>query len=190
MMCYQEVLKDVGGKQSRLTEGVLSFTSATHISQRTDNKTILQNRSKFIMVHTSTGHKQALQEVMNDQAIKTKLADTKAAQEVQALDQFYEMMNMDPDRAFYGFKDVSKAAERGAIGTLLVTDELFRAAEVVKRRQYIALVESARASGGKVFVFSSLHVSGESKISLCIPFFFFCLMDGCSVLLTSSYPSL
>lgn len=148
----------------------------------------MQNRSKFIMVHTSTGHKQALQEVMNDQAIKTKLADTKAAQEVQALDQFYEMMNMDPDRAFYGFKDVSKAAERGAIGTLLVTDELFRAAEVTKRRQYIALVESARASGGKVFVFSSLHVSGESKISLCIPLFF-CLMDGCSVLLTSSYSS-
>ncbi|CAO3570171.1 unnamed protein product [Mortierella alpina] len=129
---------------------------------RTDNKTIMQNRSKFIVVHTSTGHKQALQEVMNDPSIKIKLADTKAAQEVQALDQFYEMMNMDPDRAFYGFKDVSKAAERGAIGTLLVTDELFRAADVVKRRQYIALVESARASGGKVFVFSSLHVSGEN----------------------------
>ncbi|KAF8948641.1 hypothetical protein BGZ47_003575 [Haplosporangium gracile] len=129
---------------------------------RTDNKTIMQNRSKFIVVHTSTGHKQALQEVMNDPAIKIKLADTKAAQEVQALDQFYEMMNMDPDRAFYGFKDVSKAAERGAIGTLLVTDELFRAADVIKRRQYIALVESARASGGKVFVFSSLHVSGEN----------------------------
>jgi len=100
---------------------------------------------------------------MNDPAIKAKLADTKAAQEVHALDQFYEMMNMDPDRAFYGYKDVCKAAERGAIGTLLVTDELFRAAEVGKRRQYIALVESARASGGKVFVFSSLHVSGESK---------------------------
>lgn len=124
----------------------------------------MQNKAKFIVVHTSTGHKQALQEVMNDPSIKIKLADTKAAQEVQALDQFYEMMNMDPDRAFYGYKDVSKAAERGAIGTLLVTDELFRAADVVKRRQYIALVESARASGGKVFVFSSLHVSGESEL--------------------------
>ncbi|KAG0285225.1 hypothetical protein BGZ98_005598 [Dissophora globulifera] len=121
----------------------------------------MQNRSKFILVHTSTGHKQALQEVMNDPAIKIKLADTKAAQEVQALDQFHEMLSMDPDRAFYGYKDVCKAAERGAIGTLLVTDELFRAAEVAKRRQYVALVEEARASGAKVFVFSSLHVSGE-----------------------------
>ncbi|KAG0255583.1 hypothetical protein DFQ27_006191 [Actinomortierella ambigua] len=148
------------GSPGFVREQVYEFIFAEAV--RTDNKTLMQNKSKFIMVHTSTGHKQALQEVMNDPAIKVKLADTKAAQEVQALDQFYEMMNMDPDRAFYGFKDVSKAADRGAIGTLLVTDELFRSADIVKRRQYIALVENARATGAKVFVFSSLHVSGEN----------------------------
>ncbi|KAF9158601.1 hypothetical protein DFQ26_007440 [Actinomortierella ambigua] len=148
------------GSPGFVREQVYEFIFAEAV--RTDNKILMQNKSKFIMVHTSTGHKQALQEVMNDPAIKVKLADTKAAQEVQALDQFYEMMNMDPDRAFYGFKDVSKAADRGAIGTLLVTDELFRSADIVKRRQYIALVENARATGAKVFVFSSLHVSGEN----------------------------
>ncbi|KAG0232319.1 hypothetical protein BGW41_001894 [Actinomortierella wolfii] len=148
------------GSPGFVREQVYEFIFAEAV--RTDNKVLLQNKSKFILVHTSTGHKQALQEVMNDPAIKIKLADTKAAQEVQALDQFYEMMNMDPDRAFYGFKDVSKAAERGAIGTLLVTDELFRSADIAKRRQYIELVENARATGAKVFVFSSLHVSGEN----------------------------
>ncbi|KAF9432832.1 hypothetical protein BGZ76_010262 [Entomortierella beljakovae] len=166
---YQAILRHVDfdivkcviiGSPGFVREQLYDFIFAEAV--RTDNKTIMQNKSKFIVVHTSSGHKQALQEVMNDPSVKIKLADTKAAQEVQALDQFYEMMNMDPDRAFYGFKDVQKAAERGAIGTLLVTDELFRAADVPKRRQYIALVEAARASGAKVFVFSSLHVSGEN----------------------------
>ncbi|RKO85109.1 hypothetical protein BDK51DRAFT_7692, partial [Blyttiomyces helicus] len=34
-------------------------------------------------------------------------------------------------------------------------------ANVTTRRSYIALVEQVRATGGMVFVFSSLHTSGE-----------------------------
>lgn len=67
-----------------------------------------------------------MNEVMQDPSIQAKLADTKAAKEVQALEQFYTMLNSDPDRAFYGYNHVAKANEQGAIGTLLVTDELFR----------------------------------------------------------------
>ncbi|KAL0087246.1 eRF1 domain 1 [Phycomyces blakesleeanus] len=128
---------------------------------KTDNKTIMENKSKFILIHCSSGHKHALNEVMQDPSIQARLADTKAAREVQALDKFYQMLNNDPDRAFYGFSHVLKANERGAIGTLLVTDELFRSADVETRRKYIDLVEQVRAMGGSVYVFSSLHVSGE-----------------------------
>jgi protein pelota len=131
---------------------------------KTDNKILMENRPKFLLVHCSSGHKHSLQEVMQDDSVKSKLADTKAAREVAALDRFYVMLNNDPDRAFYGFKHVSKASERGAIGTLLVTDDLFRSADIATRRKYIELVESVRATGGTVFVFSTLHVSGERKL--------------------------
>lgn len=87
---------------------------------------LLESRSKFLLVHCSSGHKHALQEVMQDKLIQARLADTKATQEVQALERFYQMLNQDPNRAFYGLKHVLKANESGAIGTLLVTDELFR----------------------------------------------------------------
>src|SRR4051812_27872021 len=97
-----------------------------HILQRTENHTLLTARPKFVLVHTTSGHKQALSEVLADQATISKLADTKAMRETQALDKFYSMLGDDPDRAFYGFDHVMKAGERGAIGTLLVTDELFR----------------------------------------------------------------
>ncbi|KAI8325843.1 protein pelota [Martensiomyces pterosporus] len=128
---------------------------------KTDDKVIMENKSKFLLVHTSSGHKGALEEVMRDPQIKARLADTKSAQEVRALDGFYQMLNSNPDRAFYGFDDVRKAADNGAIGTLMVTDELFRAADIPTRRKYIRLVEDSKASNAEVLVFSSLHVSGE-----------------------------
>jgi protein pelota len=130
---------------------------------KTDNKLVMENKSKFVMIHCSSGHKHALTEVMQDPSVQAKLADTKAAREVQALDKFYEMMNNDPDRAFYGYDHVKKANDRGAIGTLLVTDELFRSAEISTRKKYVALVEQVRAQNGNVYVFSSMHPSGERK---------------------------
>ena len=43
-----------------------------------------------------------LTEVLQDPSITSKLADTKASGEVKALDDFYQMLQNDPNRAFYG----------------------------------------------------------------------------------------
>jgi len=42
-------------------------------------------------------------EVLQDPAISAKLSDTKAAAEVKALEDFYTMLQNDPNRAFYGY---------------------------------------------------------------------------------------
>lgn len=39
---------------------------------------------------------------------------------------FHKMLGIDEMRAWYGPEHVALAAERGAIGTLLISDELFR----------------------------------------------------------------
>ena len=41
-------------------------------------------------------------EVLQDSTVTAKLSDTKAAGEVKALDDFYQMLQNDPNRAFYG----------------------------------------------------------------------------------------
>ncbi|CAG8436370.1 1475_t:CDS:10 [Funneliformis caledonium] len=126
-----------------------------------ENRQLIENKSKFVLIHCSSGHKYALQEVLQDPSVQSQLSDTKYAQEVLTLDRFFKMLNDDPDRAFYGWNHIKKAEERGAIGTLLLSDELFRAADIPTRKKYIQLVESVRGTGGKVLIFSSLHVSGE-----------------------------
>ncbi|XP_064620588.1 protein pelota-like [Lineus longissimus] len=126
-----------------------------------DQKELLQNKSKFVLIHSSSGFKHSLKEVLCDPAVQSKLADTKAASEVRALDDFYQMLQNDPHRAFYSIKHVEHANEAQAIETLLVSDELFRSSNLDDRKRYVRLVDSVRESGGDVKIFSSLHVSGE-----------------------------
>ena len=71
------------------------------------------------------------------------------------------MMDTDPDRAYYGYGHISRAHEQLAIDSLMVTDELFRSSSVKTRRAYVDLVVSVRANGGQVYIFSSMHVSGQ-----------------------------
>jgi protein pelota len=87
--------------------------------------------------------------------------DTKVAKEVEVLNKFMRMMDVDPDRAYYGYAHVKQAQEQQAIDSLLVTDELFRSSNVKTRKEYVTLVEDVRACGGNVYVFSSMHISGQ-----------------------------
>jgi len=128
---------------------------------RAEYKVLLENRAKFVLVHSSSGFKHSLKEALQDPAVASRLTETKFSSEVKSLEQFYTVLQTDPDRAVYGPNQVLKANEQQAVETLLITDELFRSRDVKERRKYVDLVESVRENGGDVRIFSSLHVSGE-----------------------------
>lgn len=117
-------------------------------------------------VHASSGHKYSLKEALCDPTVASRLSDTKAAGEVKALDDFYKMLQHEPDRACYGLKHVEKANEAMAIDTLLISDELFRHQDVAARSRHVRLVDSVKENAGTVRIFSSLHVSGEQLSQL------------------------
>jgi protein pelota len=132
-------------------------------ASRTNNRSVIDNKSKFLQIHCSSYHKQALLEVLKDPTIVAQLSDIKYAQEVRAMNDFTNMLSEDEDRAYYGVEHVSKALERGAIRTLLISDSLFRSEDVKTRRRYIKMVEDVRSLGKSALIFSSLHASGERK---------------------------
>jgi len=128
---------------------------------KNDLKVILENRSKFVPVHASSAFKHSLKEVLQDPAVQARLSDTKAAEEIRALDAFKKTLASDPLRACYGPKHVAMAVEQQAVETLLISDRLFRARDPAERRKYVQMVDSVREFGGEARVFSSLHISGE-----------------------------
>lgn len=137
------------------------FEYMFQMAVKTDNKLLLENKSKFMLVHTSSGFKHSLKEVLQDPSVVNKISDTKAAGEVKALENFYTTLQCEPAKAFYGKKHIEKANEAQAIETLLISDKLFRCEDVKLRKEYVYIVDTVKESGGDVKIFSSMHVSGE-----------------------------
>lgn len=65
---------------------------------------LIENKSKFVLVHASSGHKQAVEDMLAQPAVQSRLADTKAAEEIRVLKSFFNMLRRDPERAYYGYK--------------------------------------------------------------------------------------
>lgn len=98
---------------------------------------------------------------MNDNAVINLIRETNVVPEIRVFKEFLDMVTSNSDRACYGPKSVETAHEMLAIETLLITDDLFRSVEIETRHKYVGLVKSVKKAGSKVFVFSSMHVSGE-----------------------------
>ena len=133
---------------------------------RQNLRPLIENKGKIVSAHASSGFVHSLKEVLSDEAIASRIKDTQAARETQALGEFMEMLGNDPDRAFYGPIHVAAAHAQEAIKTLLVSDALFRAKDIAERKRYVALVEGVREAGGEVLIFSSAHVSGKQLTQL------------------------
>ncbi|VAH37506.1 unnamed protein product [Triticum turgidum subsp. durum] len=143
------------------------FRDYMHLeAARRDLRVIIENKSRIILAHAPSGYKHSLKEVLDTPGVMSLIKDTKAAQEVQALKEFFAMLTNDSARACYGPKHVEVAHERLAIQTLLMTDTLFRNTDIASRRKYVNLVESVKKYGGTVHIFSSMHVSGDQLAQL------------------------
>lgn len=129
-------------------------------AERTDNQLLKDTKQKIVLCHASSGHKHAFQEVVAKPEIMGRLQQTKAVAETAVLQNFFKMLADDETRAVYGPSHVLYARSMGAIDTLLVTDDLFRAADIKTRKKYVAMVEEAKKGGAKVVIFSDQHVSG------------------------------
>lgn len=99
-------------------------------------------REKCVRVHVNSPHVHSLVEVLKSPEVSSRLKEAKFAREGIMLDRcvpplicsigcrlfssFFKMLGTDEMRAWYGPDHVCLAAERGAIGTLLISDNLFR----------------------------------------------------------------
>ncbi len=129
--------------------------------RRPELRVLRDNKDQFVLVHSSSGHKYALEQVLADESLQNRLSDTYAAKAAAALKDFFLLINEDSEKAFYGYDHVRMAQDMGAIESLLISDSLFRSSDVSTRKIYTTLVEDCRESGASVHIFSSLHTSGE-----------------------------
>lgn len=130
-------------------------------SVRRDDRLLIENKGKFVLCHSSSGHKHAIEDLFLDPSIMSRVTETKLCKEIEVLNKFMRLLDTNPDKAYYGYFHVQKANEELAVDSLLISDELFRSSDIKERRKYVTLVESVRERGGTVYIFSTMHISGQ-----------------------------
>ncbi|KAL4353997.1 hypothetical protein GQ457_06G009430 [Hibiscus cannabinus] len=128
-------------------------------AERLKMNSIGDNKSRLVTVNI--GNKEGLKEMLKGDEVMGLVKNTKAAMEIKAYKEFWDLLSTDSDRACYGAKSVEIAGEMMAIQTLLIIDDLLKNKEIALRQKYMELVKSVKKAGGKAFVYSPMHVSGE-----------------------------
>ncbi|KEP64383.1 UNVERIFIED_CONTAM: Pelota, putative [Hammondia hammondi] len=133
-------------------------------------KDFISRKQMFVTASASTGHKQALIELLADPSVVALLENTKAARHAQRLQEFYKLLNRTLETSTgsdtrnltcYGPLQVATAVDVGAVASLLITDGLLRSSDTAERRRFLRLVEEVERTGGEVLTFSDQHTSGE-----------------------------
>lgn len=132
---------------------------------KSGDKNMMAVAKQATVVHSSSGHLHALNEVLKSPEVTATMVDMKFAKETRAMDDFYDRLRRDDGRASYGIGPVEKAVNEGAVGAgggvLLVNNSLFRSLDIATRKRYVALVDKVRADGGDARILSSDHESGK-----------------------------
>ncbi|KAG0669237.1 Translation factor pelota [Maudiozyma exigua] len=149
------ILCSPGFYAKTLMEKVLQYANEDR------NNAILNNRSRFLVAHCSTGYMQGINEVLKDPAYSSRLSDTKYSKEAMVMDDFLKHLDDDDYKSWYGETEVFKASELGAIDSLLLTDTMLHSGNIKERKKYLDLMDAVERNGGDVYTFSTLHDSGE-----------------------------
>lgn len=138
---------------------------ADYLSDNTANNKnyeILQkNLKKFVYVHSSSGYKQALQEVMCKPEVLGQIKNTKASEDINAMERFNEILGKEMDRIIFGINSVRIANEKEAVDTLMISDNYLRKISPKLRQEVSEMMKNITTKGGSVMKMSSQHVTGE-----------------------------
>ena len=122
---------------------------------------IEKHKSKFVCIATSSTFKTSINEILKDKKGVKLLEDTKAVKETQKFEEFFDILQKNPDCAVYGQREVLHAQEQNAIKTLLITDGLLRSKNFAVRKKFSQFKKEVEMKGGEIFLFSENHVSGQ-----------------------------
>lgn len=105
-------------------------------------------------------------EAIRSGALDKVLRDSRALEEVSAVEEVLKRLGSSRGDVSYGLEQVSQDAAEGAVGQILVLDQALREAEEARRRLIDEAILNTERKGGRVMIISSEHEGGEKLNSL------------------------
>ncbi|CDO91908.1 unnamed protein product [Kluyveromyces dobzhanskii CBS 2104] len=137
------------------------FAKVLEYAKKGNNKSLINNNSKFLVAQCSTGYLQGMHEVLKSPVYGHHVKDTETFKLAFILREFQDHLINDDCKAWYGKKVVAKAAEFGYVDTLLISDKMLFSKNEQKNDRSLELLKDVESSGGKIHIFSSEHYLGD-----------------------------
>jgi protein pelota len=114
----------------------------------------------------SNGGRAGVSEVIRRGALTRVLEEIRLVEESSLMDEVLRRLGKEERTVVYGKDEVKKAAEFGAIETLLITDTMLRGASAEERSKLDFLLKTAEKARGRVVILSADNEPGEQLASL------------------------
>ncbi len=133
--------------------------------------TFLKNRdpklaAKTNLVHSSTGGRVGLKEVLSQKLPEKIAKEQRVAYEMRLLDEVFKRIGKETGDVTYGLEKVKSALMMGAVETLLISDDQLGIEDLEKRNEIDSLVDTNSEMRGKTVLMSVYHDSGEQLSKL------------------------
>lgn len=107
-----------------------------------------------------------IQESLRSGILTNVLEHVRVADETEAMEEFLARLGKNKQNVTYGFDDVEKATNYGAVEKLLVADSTIREATEEKRLALETVMNNVESARGKIMVLSTEHEAGAKLLSL------------------------
>ena len=107
-----------------------------------------------------------IQESLRSGILSNMLEHVRVADEMNAMEEFLARLGKGKQNVTYGFSDVEKAANYGAVEKLLVADSTLRETTDEKRIALEKIMKTVEATRGEIMVLSTEHEAGTKLLSL------------------------
>ncbi|MBD3195384.1 MAG: mRNA surveillance protein pelota [Candidatus Lokiarchaeota archaeon] len=111
--------------------------------------------------HASSGTESAIYETLKSEELANMKKEMKLTQEARKIEEIMEQLGQDADYVVIGMKEVSTAAQMGAIKQLLVADTLIRGSSKEFKLKIEEIINNVENTGGNVDILNTNHPAGE-----------------------------
>ncbi|PIN75231.1 mRNA surveillance protein pelota [Candidatus Woesearchaeota archaeon CG10_big_fil_rev_8_21_14_0_10_37_12] len=160
---YAEIIKQIEEYDKRYNADKIIIASPAFWKEELFK--ILTNeqlKKKIIQATCSAANERAIDEVIKRDEVKSALKQERTTEEIQSVEQLMQHIAKN-SLAVYGFTNTEKAAQIGAIITLLVTDTLIH--DLREKQTFDTLNEIMKLveqNKGSVIIISSKHEGGKT----------------------------
>jgi protein pelota len=120
-----------------------------------------QSKGRILIEHVSTGTVAGIHEALNRGIVERLASEIRLNREIRLMDEVMKNLGKDTGKTAYGWNNVVRAVQFGAVETLLVLDKLFREAEPDYRRKLENIMRQVEKQAGSIELFSAEHEAGK-----------------------------